>query len=64
DSDNNLLRASRGVGNEEAIFLNGLSPDTYYVRVFGYNGATNPEYRLTIEAPLGEFQSSGGIAAD
>ena len=42
---------SKGVGNTEEISLAGLSGD-YYVTVFGYNGAMNPNYSLTVNAPI------------
>jgi hypothetical protein len=33
---------------------NTLAVGTYYVRVVGYNGATNPNYTLAINAPGGD----------
>ncbi len=45
------LQESKGVGNTEEISLAGLSGD-YYVKVFGYNNATNPNYSLTVNAPI------------
>ena len=49
------IGASTGTGNSETISLNGLVAGTYYVQVYGYNGAQNPNYTLTITPP-----SSGG----
>jgi hypothetical protein len=45
------LQQSTGVGNIEEISLAGLSGD-YYVKVFGYNNAINPNYSLTVNAPI------------
>ncbi|MEB3884535.1 clostripain-related cysteine peptidase, partial [Lyngbya sp. CCY1209] len=59
------LRQSAGVGNVETIYLDGLAPDTYYVKVFGYDGATSPGYQLTVDAPLEGSSSPGtGISPD
>ncbi len=45
------LRVSSGVSNSEAVSLNGLAAGSYYIRVFGYRGVTNPSYSLTINPP-------------
>jgi subtilisin family serine protease len=45
------LGISEGTGNSEAVSLNGWAAGTYYIRVYGYNGARNPSYGLTIAAP-------------
>jgi hypothetical protein len=42
---------SNGTGNSESISLNGLAAGTYFVQVYGYNGAKNPNYSLTINPP-------------
>jgi len=42
------LRSSLGTSDGESIALEGMAPGTYVVRVYGYNGATNPNYSLTI----------------
>ncbi len=44
-----LLRTSLGTVDDERISLNGLVAGTYYVRVYGYMGARNPSYSLTID---------------
>ncbi|MEW6358544.1 MAG: FG-GAP-like repeat-containing protein [Planctomycetota bacterium] len=46
-----LLQSSAGVGNSETMSLAGLAAGAYYVEVRGYNGATNPDYTLTIDVP-------------
>jgi hypothetical protein len=45
------LRESTGVGNSESISLAGLAGE-YYIRVIGYGSATNPNYSLTLNAPI------------
>lgn len=42
------LRVSNGVSDSESISLSNLAAGAYFVRVFGYRGATNPNYSLTI----------------
>ncbi len=46
-----LITASTGTGNSESVSLSGLAAGTYYVDVYGYGGAQNPNYSLTITAP-------------
>ena len=38
-------------GDTETISLNQLPASSYYVEVSGYEGATNPDYSLSIDAP-------------
>ncbi|MBM4044919.1 MAG: hypothetical protein FJ279_07385, partial [Planctomycetes bacterium] len=52
DAAQSLLRQSAGVGDSETIGLSMLPAGTYYVRVLGFGGATNPDYKLTIDAPV------------
>jgi hypothetical protein len=42
------LRVSQGITGNEVISLAGFAPGEYYVHVYGYRGATNPRYSLTI----------------
>ncbi|MGD9636292.1 MAG: S8 family serine peptidase [Pirellulales bacterium] len=51
NSSGTLLATSQTTGNSETISLNGRVAGTYYVRVYGANGATNPNYSLTIAPP-------------
>jgi hypothetical protein len=48
------LRFSGTANNTETVSLSGLSAGTYYIRVYGYLGATNPSYSLSVNlaAPL------------
>lgn len=47
-----LLKSSTGDGNTETISLSGRPAGTYYIRVYGKAGAINPEYTLTVNAPV------------
>jgi hypothetical protein len=44
------LQISQGITNSEAISLAGRAAGTYYVHVYGYRGATNPNYSLSINS--------------
>lgn len=44
------LAASNGVGNTETIGLAGLGAGNYLLRVYGYQGASNPSYTLSLNA--------------
>lgn len=48
DSSGNLIRASEGVGDTERVSLESLVGDTFYVHVYGFDGATNPDYNLSL----------------
>lgn len=45
------LRLSTGVGNTETVSLSGLAAGTYVIKVYGFRGATNPNYSLSIKPP-------------
>ncbi len=63
-----LVDTSDSVDDFEAISLEGLSPDTYWIEIFEYSGSTNPEYTLSIEAPVDRdpdpdrFEENGTLA--
>ncbi|QDU29844.1 hypothetical protein ETAA8_49600 [Anatilimnocola aggregata] len=42
------LKASVSLTDNETVSLSGLAAGTYYVRVYGYNGQTNPSYNLSV----------------
>jgi hypothetical protein len=44
-----FLAGSTSIGNFEQISLSGLGAGDYVVRVYGYQGATNPNYSLRID---------------
>jgi hypothetical protein len=46
-----LLGRSEGTTNTERLSLSGRSAGTYYVHVYGYAGASNPSYALTVDGP-------------
>jgi hypothetical protein len=54
DANGNLLDTSSGSGNTEAVSLTGQAAGTYVVHVYGYHGALNPNYTLTISPPSGD----------
>ncbi|MCC7334509.1 MAG: pre-peptidase C-terminal domain-containing protein [Pirellulaceae bacterium] len=49
NSSGRLLGYSNGISNSESITLAGAAAGTYYVYVYGYAGATNPHYTLTVD---------------
>lgn len=51
DSTGNLVRLSNGITDRETISMDRLARGTYFLKVFGFNGATNPDYSLTINPP-------------
>lgn len=51
DSNLSSVATAQGTSNTELISLNGRPEGWYYVRIYGYNGATNPDYSLTIDPP-------------
>jgi hypothetical protein len=57
-SDGTLLRRSTGTSNREEISLAGLQSGNYFVRAFGYRGATGT-YRATFDLP-----EATGLSAD
>jgi hypothetical protein len=46
DSAGRVLATSNGVTNVERVSLAGRPAGTYYLKVYGYNGAANPSYSL------------------
>lgn len=42
------LRVSQGITGTETVSLASLAAGTYYVRVYGYRGVTNPRYSLSV----------------
>jgi hypothetical protein len=60
DAAGNFLNVSQGTSASESISLNGLPAGTYYAAVYGYQGATNPSYALTITPPTGGGGTTGG----
>ncbi len=52
DAAGAVLGTSNGAANQHEISLNGRPRGTYFVRVYGKQGATNPTYSVTVNAPL------------
>jgi hypothetical protein len=53
NSSGTQIGQSEGTSNQEVVSLNGLAAGTYFVQVFGYNGAQNSSYDLAITPPSG-----------
>ena len=53
NSNENFISSSTGVIDQETIALDGLPAGDYYLQVYGYAGASNPNYDLTITAETG-----------
>lgn len=51
DGNRQSIALSAGVGNEEVVAAAAQAGDIFYVRVYGYQGATNHDYDLSIEWP-------------
>jgi hypothetical protein len=51
NANGDRLAVSQGVGNGESIPLTNRVPGTYYLRVYGYLGVTNPSYSLELNGP-------------
>jgi len=63
DSNNQLIGQSQGTSDTETVSFNAAAQGTYYVRAYGYEGATNPNYRLQI-TPTFDDGSSLDVSAD
>jgi len=50
DSKGTVLRSSTGTGDQESIDISGLAAGKYFIDVYGYNGAYNPSYQLSLNA--------------
>ncbi|MDJ0745972.1 MAG: PPC domain-containing protein, partial [Xenococcaceae cyanobacterium MO_167.B27] len=48
DGNESFIDSSTSVTDNETISLAGLSPGDYFLEVYGFAGATNPDYDLTI----------------
>ncbi len=42
------IKVSQGITNGESFSIAGLAKGTYYIRIYGYRGVTNPNYSLGI----------------
>ena len=56
------LAGSFSSGDTEQVSLAKLPQGTYYIAVTGFNGATNPDYALVIDAPQPTVQIPADIA--
>jgi hypothetical protein len=58
DSTGRRVGLSDGVTNSERVSLNTLGSGTYYVRVYGYRGALNPNYQLIVDPGVPEVPTN------
>ncbi|MFO0806899.1 MAG: pre-peptidase C-terminal domain-containing protein [Gemmataceae bacterium] len=58
------IGSSAGTGNTETISLSGKSAGVYFLKVYGYSGALNPNYSLTITSPTGSTISADRLEAN
>ncbi|MBW4492767.1 MAG: pre-peptidase C-terminal domain-containing protein [Oscillatoria princeps RMCB-10] len=59
DASGNYISGSGGTGDSESVSLQGLAAGTYYAEVYGFGGAENPYYSLSVVAP-----ATGGATLD
>ena len=64
-----LLGRSDSVANSEHFSVTAVAGEYFFVRVFGYKGATNPNYTLSVDQPGGSvpngdlFENNDSFAA-
>ena len=51
DGSQMFLDDSTSTGDSENVIVAATASATYYVRVYGFSGATNPDYDLVIDGP-------------
>jgi len=51
DAEGDEVDYSSSTDDFEMIWLEGLESGTYYLEIYGFDGAENPDYALVIEAP-------------
>ena len=51
DANQALLASSTSVLDAESVSVNAVAGQYFYVYVFGYQGATNPNYTLVVDQP-------------
>ncbi len=66
DAGGNVVATSATTNNVEIILRSVAARDVYYLRVFGYSGAINPNYEMTIAGPgipADRFEQNDTLAA-
>jgi hypothetical protein len=66
DANGNMLTGSAGVTDSEQLTANLTAGQTYYLRVYGYQGAVNPSYSLQLVGVGGagdRFESNDAMAS-
>jgi len=51
DAAGTVLATSAGIGNGESISRQVAAGEEYFVRVYGFQGDTNPDYDMTVDGP-------------
>lgn len=64
NSTGTVLRSSATAQNQERISLAGLSAGIYFVRVFGNQNATQPNYQLSVSVPVATLNPDSYEAND
>ncbi|GCL34680.1 hypothetical protein PA905_39060 [Planktothrix agardhii CCAP 1459/11A] len=54
DSNNQPIGQSQGTSDTETVSFNAAAEGVYYIRAYGYQGASNPHYRLQITPTFGD----------
>ena len=49
DADRNLLQTAQSTSDNESISVEAEAGDEFYINVYGYNGATNDDYSLSVD---------------
>ena len=61
DATQNRIGLSDSTTNNEAVSFAAVAGQYYYARVYGYSGATNPSYTLTVDQPAGAGGGTGDV---
>ena len=66
DEDGQWVTGSYGVGNSEEVSGSTLDSGTFHLRVYGYDGAVNPEYSISYNMTTaeGDFAEANDVLAD
>ncbi|CAD5972338.1 Peptidase C11 clostripain [Planktothrix agardhii] len=57
DFNGNWLGSSTSSSNNETVNLSYLPAGTYYAQIYGWNGASNPNYTLNLSTPSAPLAS-------
>ncbi len=60
----NKVAESRTAKNRESVTVDAKAGDIFYIRVWGYQTATNPNYSMFVDQPEPDDEDSGDIFED